>query len=328
MNIGDKVRLLHGKEEGIVYAFLPGNVVEIEIEDGFRIPVLKNEIVTISPVEAIRMQKNPEPVLASSQSVKPVSRQAVFADKGIFLAFVSINDKSLTVHVINNTDWTLPFTAGQLTELAYRGLAGGQLLPRTSQKLAELLVKDFDLWPTFTFDFLYFREGNASPRLPFQKKIRCRAQSFFKSKRLAPVLNKEAFLLQLDDHESSRPAEDKLPSDFSDELRSRLMNGAEPEEIEIQKPEKVIDLHIEKLTDAGSSFSKDQILKIQLDAFEKGLELALAGGMDEITFIHGVGNGFLRDELHRRLSKNQHVLYFKDAQKEKFGYGATLVKLK
>jgi hypothetical protein len=57
MNIGDKVRLVHGREEGVIYAFLPGNVVEIEIEDGFRIPVLRNEIVTISPVESQRLVK-------------------------------------------------------------------------------------------------------------------------------------------------------------------------------------------------------------------------------------------------------------------------------
>jgi dsDNA-specific endonuclease/ATPase MutS2 len=50
--------------------------------------------------------------------------------------------------------------------------------------------------------------------------------------------------------------------------------------------------------------------------------------MDEITFIHGAGSGALKNELHRQLGKNQHVQYFKDALKEKFGYGATLVKIK
>jgi dsDNA-specific endonuclease/ATPase MutS2 len=50
--------------------------------------------------------------------------------------------------------------------------------------------------------------------------------------------------------------------------------------------------------------------------------------MDEITFIHGVGNGIMRMEIHKRLSKNPQVQFFKDAMKEKFGYGATLVKLK
>ena len=81
MNIGDKVRLVHGREEGIIYAFLPGNVVEIEIEDGFRIPVLRNEIVTISPMESQRMVKAGDLQKIASQSDHIVSRSPVFAEK-------------------------------------------------------------------------------------------------------------------------------------------------------------------------------------------------------------------------------------------------------
>jgi dsDNA-specific endonuclease/ATPase MutS2 len=50
--------------------------------------------------------------------------------------------------------------------------------------------------------------------------------------------------------------------------------------------------------------------------------------MDEIIFIHGVGNGVLRNAIHKRLSGNKNVQYFEDAQKEKFGYGATKVRIK
>ncbi len=50
--------------------------------------------------------------------------------------------------------------------------------------------------------------------------------------------------------------------------------------------------------------------------------------MDEITFVHGVGSGTLRREIQKRLSGMKSILYFQDAQREKFGYGATLVRLK
>ena len=65
MNIGDKVRLIHSKEEGIVTRVLPNNVIEIEIEDGFRLPVLKRELAVVSAVEAqvfraIKPQPTPE----------------------------------------------------------------------------------------------------------------------------------------------------------------------------------------------------------------------------------------------------------------------------
>ena len=71
-----------------------------------------------------------------------------------------------------------------------------------------------------------------------------------------------------------------------------------------------------------------EMLRLQLDTFEKHLDLAVAHGRSEITFIHGIGNGILKSELHKRLGRNKQVASFSDAKKEKFGYGATLVSLK
>lgn len=328
MNIGDKVRLVHGREEGIIYAFLPGNVIEVEIEDGFRIPVLRSELVTISPVETQRLNRTPAGQSIAPQRDKIAPRQAAFAEKGIYLAFVSINDKAVTVHIINNSDWTVPFTAATQTENVHTGLAGGTLQPRTSQKLTELQMKDFEAWPVFSFNFLHYREGNFDAVQPFQKKIKCRAQSFYKSKGPAPVLGKDAFVFQLDEENIKK--EEAIPdkTHIQEQLRTQLMGGGSASKIELDKPEGVVDLHIEKLVEVLSGMSKDEILKKQLAVFETTLEQAIGNGMDEITFIHGAGSGVLRDELHRRLSKNPHVQYFKDAQKEKFGYGATLVKIK
>ncbi|WP_031526718.1 Smr/MutS family protein [Dyadobacter crusticola] len=326
MNIGDKVRLVHGREEGIIYAFLPGNVVEIEIEDGFRIPVLRNEVVTISPVESQRMQKDSEIVKASAKSDVIVPRNAPFAEKGIYLAFVSINDKSLTVHLVNNTDWTLPFTASSIGNQVQTGLGAGVLLPRQSQKLSEVLMKDFEDWPVFDFNILYFREGKYILPQPLTKRIKCRAQSFYKSKKKAPVLDKEAFVYQLDEESLKK---EQIPSDIdAAALKESMLRGATGEQVKVGKPEEIIDLHIEKLVEDPARISTESIVKTQLSVFEENLEKAIANGMDEITFIHGAGSGALKNELHKRLSKNRHVAYFKDALKDKFGYGATLVKIK
>ncbi|MHA4738650.1 Smr/MutS family protein [Dyadobacter sp. MSC1_007] len=326
MNIGDKVRLVHGREEGVIYAFLPGNVVEVEIEDGFRIPVLRNEIVTISPVESQRMVKASEPQKVNPRNDVIVPRNAPFAEKGIYLAFISVNDKALTVHIINNTDWILPFTAVAPAEQTDTGLAGGVLQPRSSQKLTEVQMKDFETWPVFDFKFLYFRDGNHQLPLPLTKRIKCRAQSFYKNKSKVPVLGKDGFVYQID--EESLKKEAPAPENLAAELKERMLGQTAPEQNQVAKPEQVVDLHIEKLGVSINGLSNDAILRKQLDAFESNLELAIANGMEEITFIHGAGSGSLKNELHRRLGKNQHVKYFKDALKEKFGYGATLVKIK
>lgn len=327
MNIGDKVRLVHGKEEGIVYAFLPGNVVEIEIEDGFRIPVLKSEVVTISPVEQQRLIKPFENTISKPES-EVFRPNKPFSEKGIYLAFVSVNDKTLTVHLVNNTDWIVPYTAIADHGGQRQGLEGGALQARGSQKLTELQSKDFEIWPAFEFNFLFYRAGNYSLPAGLTKRLKCKAQSFYKNKKLAPVINKEAFVYQLDE-ENLKIQEMKIESEISaKQIQESMMRGSNSPSAPIEEPNHIVDLHIERLTIDFAKLSKEEIARKQINAFELNLDQAIAAGMQEITFIHGVGNGTLRDELHKRLSKNTHVEYFRDAQKEKFGYGATLVKIK
>ncbi|WP_247234561.1 DUF2027 domain-containing protein [Telluribacter sp. SYSU D00476] len=330
MNIGDKVRLVHGREEGIISRFLPGNQVEIEIEDGFRIPVLRQEVVLVSPMEAQRLSKPPVKEEPRSRSAAPTPTRGtgVFAQKGIYLAFVPINDRELTVHLINNTDWKLPFTFATSHEGRHSGLAAGVLLPRTSQKMTDLLIKDFEAWPTFDLQALYHKEGAFEAREPFQKRLKCRAQSFYKRKQQVPVLLKEAYLYQLDEEGADSPKAQAPVS--AQELREKMLSP-EPTAAPVVKGgsvQPVVDLHIEKIRPDYARLSKADMLEAQLLVFEQQLEQAIATGMDEITFIHGVGNGVLRAELHRRLSRHQNVDFYKDAQKEKFGYGATLVKIK
>ena len=324
MNIGDKVRLVHGREEGIVYRFLPGNVVEIEIEDGFRIPVLRNELVTISPVEGERLLRNEAPKRDATPAFKA---RMVFAEKGIYLAFVPVNDRELTVHLINNTDWLIPFVVYSEHAGQAAGVGSGELKPRTSHKLTDVLAKDFEQWPVFDLQMLYFREGKGTLKPAFQKRIKCRAQSFYKRKMAAPVLGKEAYLYQLDE-ESGATVTTPAAGILAAELREKMLSPQPAPDRAPDKPAEVVDLHLEKLTGDVGKLSNTEKLALQITTFERQLEAAIAVGMNEITFIHGAGQGVLRTELHRRLSKHQNVQYFEDAQKQKFGYGATFVRIK
>lgn len=315
--------MVHGREEGIVSRFLPGNQVEVEIEDGFRIPVLKHEVVVVSAMEAQQMKK---PEVKNDSSFVPASRTSkVFATKGIYLAFVPINDRNLTVHLINNTDWKLPFVLMEDGNGKYAGLAGGALEPRTTLKVKDLILQEFESWPTFDFRSFYFREGSMDQLGSFHKRLKCRVQSFYKNKEKAPLLLKDAHLYQLDLDDTTTKEPIKLSPN---QIRESMLDGPRPAEVPKENVTNTLDLHIEKLRDDHTTLAKTEILTVQLAEFEKYFERAIANGIDEVTLIHGLGNGVLRDELHRRLSKHPNVAYFKDAQKERFGYGATLAKIK
>ena len=85
----------------------------------------------------------------------------------------------------------------------------------------------------------------------------------------------------------------------------------------------VVDLHIEKLTDSWKQLSNFEILTIQLKAFEKYYELAVAHHQSSLTVIHGVGVGKLRDEIHDVLRLKRQVKSFINQYNQLYGYGAT-----
>ncbi len=87
-------------------------------------------------------------------------------------------------------------------------------------------------------------------------------------------------------------------------------------------------MHIEKLRDDYQFLSSAEILNIQMDCFRNALDAAIVHQYADIVFIHGVGNGVLKHEIHKNLSRNNRIKTFMDARKEKFGYGATKVILK
>ena len=68
------------------------------------------------------------------------------------------------------------------------------------------------------------------------------------------------------------------------------------------------------------------MLNIQLNHFEKQLELALKHHEKKVIFIHGIGGGVLRNELRQRLGARMDV-EFNDAPYHLYGYGATEVHL-
>jgi hypothetical protein len=323
MNIGDKVRLIHSKEEGIVTRFLKNDVVEVEIEAGFKLPVLRRELAIVSKAEdtAFRPQNTRlnEPIIEKRKS-------EVKADKGIFLAFLPLNDKSVSVYIINNSDWDLPFSLTTGTEKAHRGILGGFLKAKSFQTSPiDFNLKDFDEWGSFTFQTFYYTFGFHIERPSFIKKLRLRANTFFNQKKIAPLLQKETYLFQLD----AEDVPDALQINVQ-ELKEKMLDvkiGENSPKI-FEKPSSTIDLHIEMLTNDAFTMNNSQILELQLRTFEHKFENAIASGMDEIVFIHGVGNGVLKQEIQRKLAGHKNVAWFQDAQKEKFGYGATRIKIK
>ncbi|MGB3619406.1 MAG: hypothetical protein WBA12_14915, partial [Catalinimonas sp.] len=110
MNIGDRVRLLKGTEEGILTRFLDERTVEVTVDD-FPIPVLRNEVVVVAGEEQRAFGPRRVEPPARKLTTKVAPRPAVpLREVGVYLAFVPLNDRQLTLHLVNDTDLELLYT--------------------------------------------------------------------------------------------------------------------------------------------------------------------------------------------------------------------------
>ena len=375
MNIGDRVRLMSGREEGIVTRILDQNLVEVTIDD-FPVPVLRSELVLVAAEEfkafggselapsqvaqarPLKPGKTPAKAAAPTVTTTPTgststpakAAPAPPAPKGLYLALVQQTSELLVAHLINNTDAAVLFTFGEEKGGQYRALAADKLAPKSvSQPLGHRHLKDFDQWSTAVVQLLPSQPNAPTLYDTLLKRVSFKASSFYSARREAPVIKREAYLFQLDEKPAApiavpltdeapkpAPAVDpvKLRDQIADKLRGdvkAVVPAPKPEPAKaIVPPPHEVDLHLEALKPEGGieGLSNTAVLELQTAAFEDALSRALATNMHEIVFIHGVGNGTLRKELHKRLSRNRDIKFFEEARKEKFGYGATLVRLK
>lgn len=291
-----------------------GGRIEVEIEDGFRIPVMRNELVVISAVEEAYFGggKTEEP-----PSTTPDTLQDTTA--GIFLALVPLNDKDHSLYFVNNSKKDFAYAIDEIFGEDSRTLSAGFSEAQSHKKLSEKSIGNFEDWPPILLRFIPTNRGIEKSMSSFEREIKFKASNFGKGKKPVPLLDKKGYLIRVDSHE--KPLDVKLLNkDLNEEEKVDSFK-------QFPRPEKSVDLHIEKLTDDHRSLSNSEKLKLQLEVFEKNLHAAIATGMDEISFIHGIGNGVLRKEIHKYLSQMDKIKYFQDTQKSQFGYGATLVRI-
>ena len=315
MNIGDRVRVLHGKEEGIIRKVSAGGRIEVEIEDGFVIPVLKSEVVLIAEAEKSYFGEAHNP----SQEVETPLPISAPKDQGLYLAIVPINDQSLSLYLINDSRQSYLSHASEVYGTNHRTLYAGTLGPGEAKKIDDRLLKELDEWPAFLLRFIPIQAKLDRAIPAFERQLKMKPTQFFKHLSKSPLIGKNAYLFGLEN--------------TTKELDIRGLNAElnqltpTPKATKVQAPSASIDLHIESIHPNPDSLSNSEKLRLQLEVFEKNLNQAIAAGMDQITFIHGIGNGVLRKEIHKRLSQLGNISYFQDTQKDQWGYGATLVKI-
>ena len=85
-----------------------------------------------------------------------------------------------------------------------------------------------------------------------------------------------------------------------------------------------VDLHINQLIKSSKGMSHHEILNLQMETAKRQLEFAMRKRIQKVVFIHGVGEGVLREELNFLFGRYDNLKYY-DADYQKYGLGATEV---
>lgn len=86
-------------------------------------------------------------------------------------------------------------------------------------------------------------------------------------------------------------------------------------------PPMEVDLHIHKLVKSTKGMTNYDMVTLQLDTAKRQLDFAISKRIPKVVFIHGVGQGVLKEELKYLFGRYDNVK-LADADYKKYGLGA------
>jgi hypothetical protein len=89
-----------------------------------------------------------------------------------------------------------------------------------------------------------------------------------------------------------------------------------------------VDLHADTLLDTLAGMESRDVLEHQMEVFHRVMEEYASCRGQQIIFIHGKGNGVLRQNLYRELRVRYKRHHYNYAPFQKYGHGATIVTIR
>lgn len=334
--VGDKIVVLLTNEDGKVVEIMNEKMVMIEVK-GVRFPAYMDQIDF--PYFKMFSQKKPQPLEKKKVFIDQVRKEKaapkIKTGEGVGLSFLPVFDKDifdddvvekLKLHLINRTDQAYTFT--------YDCMIGGRSdfqLKNTIEPFMDFYLHDVrfeDLSDSPRFDFEFALKEPDKKKAPFYEvSLKLKAKQLFKKIEEIQLKNEATFSYLLFDAYPDKVEEEKVDLGKLGNAGFRIYDAARAKD-NLEPARSVVDLHIEKLTDGWKQLSNFEILTMQLKAFEKYYDLAVAHHQNELIIIHGVGTGKLREEIHDILKLKKEVKSFVNQYHHLYGYGATEIYFK
>lgn len=305
MKIGDKVRFINENLEGIITEVIGKQEFHVEADD-FAFPAKHNELVVV------------ETSFASSTPIKITNETPVLHHqkrKGIQLVFVLRYLEVYDIEVINGTDFACFMSIFHKKNEIWESKGYNLLNPEMALPFGQVDFTNTQEWGVWNFQWI---------PLPEQSEEIMESQSFTFKFRPKDFVQSEMWKGKKTYRVLLTPLQKNSPNLFP---INNFQKEKIPDEVKInmELPPMIIDLHLDKLTTTPEKYSPVEALAFQMDVFEKNFTKALALGYSQITFIHGVGKGTLRNSIMKFLSQRRDIKAYQEDMKDKFGYGALKV---
>jgi len=146
-----------------------------------------------------------------------------------------------------------------------------------------------------------------------------------------PALIRECIVIEPDKKPVKLP--DKSASGLQEAMTQKVKADVSPRQPAPVKKEKTppiveVDLHIQQLLDSTVGMSNTDMLNVQLNKFRQTMEENKNKKGQKIVFIHGKGEGVLRNAVLSELKLKYKNCPVQDASFKEYGFGATMVTVK
>ena len=312
MQIGDKVKFVNESLEGIITRLIDDKTVGVSIEDGFELPVLKKEIMIVKPINAVEQHDKKE--ISEGNKIG-------IGDSEISIWFEQSSQTWYKANLLNNSGHDILLSVTIKQGKVFKPLFGGKVEKRTSYLINTLNLAELEQWGTYCFRIIFHEQEAEKPRAPWFLEYTFKSKDFMNAKE---VNGKPTFLVSL------KPEISNLAKEQFSFTTDSIKIEPKPKEslVQIFRPEEVLDIHINQLVENMEMITADEAISIQMHHFKNAFEKAIALKYSKITFIHGVGTNALKQKIWKEISGHPAVKTYYEAQKEKFGYGATEIVFK
>lgn len=345
LKIGDRVKFLNDVGGGRIVSFQSKNIAVVENEDGFEIPVMITELVKVAEVESYDQINRDFSKKQETQIVKPepVSEHKAELIPGndtpkFYLAFYPVDQSNpvggeIEIYFINDSNFSLQYHYAHFDGQKYHTIDAGELEPNTKNYLEGISQADLSNLPKFCLRIIPYMNESKNLTPPFSKEIAINPVKFYKEKSFTPndFFDGNAMVFDLVTSPLMEEIDKLTEHDFRKVLNEKDAQNrdAEPGSKQIVIPEIIeVDLHIAELIENTNGLSNREILDIQLDKFHSEMDAAIKNRAKRIVFIHGVGNGVLKEEIAKKLKSKYARFNYQDASFKEYGFGATMVILR